>query len=440
MSIKEKDIKVNVADELNAIINNAKKIQFKTGFFSFATKKSNIRLQAIFELCQKNLLKNRDNPEKIVETMATFEKQMTTFINHSLNGFNKNSKLSGLSDKLATLAKLNKSLNDVNLCLANNAQMIIDTASNKNPKNKVWTQLKAIAQNIEIDHSMVDITILKDEEAKSNIESISRTSCSLALVCLMKEGFSTNGANFIKELSLSLSKDKPLKIMPIFTTISGGMAVSVSSTDAYATVSDKKSNKKQSFDKLGKLAKPSKGSGSVLTVPVVISVDDYDNLPKFLKKDGIVEQVLSQSMGGDLAFGKKTISFLPFQLEFFHELIHVLHNANGNNVRNLPIPEDKQSKWSTYEEYVTIKDGKYTEAQFAPSYGAMPREHHGAVPSEELFNASIRKSSETLSNMIENNSHTEKSHKDSKHEHFKQQMHDIKLDDSHDSTISISKK
>jgi hypothetical protein len=104
-------------------------------------------------------------------------------------------------------------------------------------------------------------------------------------------------------------------------------------------------------------------------------------------------------MDGGFVFDRHGFSFIPVQVQIVHELMHVMHNAQGLNLRNIPLKQDEDELWSSSEEYQTIKGGHINEAQFVEAYGARPRDRHRGINSAKLFNPNNRNPNETIDDL-----------------------------------------
>jgi len=100
-----------------------------------------------------------------------------------------------------------------------------------------------------------------------------------------------------------------------------------------------------------------------------------------------VEDARRQCLSGSLSFTAGEVPYYsPPRFDILHELIHVLHNASGENRQSAgdgtpsEMTTDERAVWTNPEEYWTIEGGPLTENHMNPLIGLPPRHGHSGVP------------------------------------------------------------
>jgi len=128
---------------------------------------------------------------------------------------------------------------------------------------------------------------------------------------------------------------------------------------------------------------PGGGAGSDMGAPVW--TDTGPSAPELLGatfKRQTVEVALGKILMGSLSFTRdRSPFFTPARLELLHELIHVLHNAEGINREKVPgLTKEEYNAWHNPEEYWTTAGPGVNENDFNETIGAPDRYGHGGLP------------------------------------------------------------
>lgn len=373
------------------------KIRFPVKFRSHATRIWNAHLGDIIDECYRAITTS-SGPEMMFEAVTTMEKNISTLINTVLRYFNINDELSRLGDKINTLSQINEAMIDMDLCLTKYIDELINVKASENTGEELWENLQFIQMHISAYFNKQAHSHM-EPLAISNLQSIILESKSVILNSLLKGSYNEHGMELIRLLRQNFNDERKLIIMPFIACIEQSLSISPVGEEAY-----KQEQKQESKDMVMDIEQRDiawengSGSGSVLSIPVLITEDDMlSNLNIALTRENIVQNTMNNLMIGGLSLDPTGVSFIPFQVQIIHELIHALHNAQGANSRDIYLrPGEERKLWETYEEYVTIKSGTINESQFITEYGAIAREHHGGISSSVLFNAEKRQASQTI--------------------------------------------
>ena len=132
--------------------------------------------------------------------------------------------------------------------------------------------------------------------------------------------------------------------------------------------------------------KPGAGAATSFGAPIWLDEGaDLSGLDTFFA-DVSKADALGRIFTGSVSFGRGAYPFYtPPRIEVLHEMVHVLHNARGENRANLRMPLGETQLWTNPEEYWAIDGGTaFTEnaqnAQFAFSgFSAPVRYGHSAA-------------------------------------------------------------
>ncbi len=373
-------------------LGNLRKIKFPVHFASHSTKRWNSLLNQIITETE-NKINFLDNPEVIIDAVSKMEKKLGGLINSVLDELDKDKLLGKHAPKLKTLGSINKEMASINISLAHHVENIIKFGLESNPKIQFWKNMSDVQKKTKINTSLLPPSIRHNDAAKQNIQKFLEIGRSMVLLALLKEGKTELGSNLLE----GLNNEHSLGISVSFTSDAREcMTVTPEGKQAFAKINNEPLMQ-DSFDQLSsQRVENNTGSGSILNIPVIITeencyqiLDDkskpsYNFFP-FVAKHGTVDTLVQSLMNGSVFFDEKGPSFLPFQVELIHELIHVLHNSQGRNMRGVSMEEHMKSLWGSYEEFMTIRGGDLCEAKFADAHGARPRKGHDASQSSVLF-------------------------------------------------------
>ncbi|WP_285743940.1 hypothetical protein [Lentzea sp. NBRC 105346] len=132
----------------------------------------------------------------------------------------------------------------------------------------------------------------------------------------------------------------------------------------------------QARDRLSKIVR-GPGGESVITAPVYAgTLED----PTKAFKNTTVRDALWSILRGSVSFNQKGDPyFSPSRVELMHELIHVDHNARGENRADLPLNKQARDVWKDAEEFWTIEAGDLTESDFARDLVLPRRRSHSGL-------------------------------------------------------------
>lgn len=393
-------------------LKSIKAIVFSEPFFSTHSGIKNWNAQIDLAIkTYDSALRSADSPKDVFLAMANLEKNCSKIINTVLAETEHDKKLAKISDRLDALNALNEVIKNINLSMSQHIDTVIQDGLENDPENPQWKQLVEISQHIEINTALVKGALGGNQQGIANLEQIAQRGSKLILAALMKEMYTEKGREFISQMHSSLQNGKRIIVQPSVTTMQPGMAVgTVDMVGPFAQVETNKNSDTSIESRVDAGVFSSKGGSSALDVPITIPEFAFDNLGAYMAMPEIVEDSLPTLMGGDFYFNNNQITYVPFQVELYHELIHILHNAEGNNYRHVPLTKEEKDLWHTYEEYVTIKGGAVSEADFAPLYGTKPREDHSGLSTSILFNPMERNPEATIGQFIQKNSHQPHDH------------------------------
>jgi hypothetical protein len=145
---------------------------------------------------------------------------------------------------------------------------------------------------------------------------------------------------------------------------------------------------------------PGPGGESVLSAPVhAPGLDD----PTTMFSTLAVREAMTGVLRGSISFDTKGVPYYsPSRVELMHELLHVHHNALGENRADLPMNQQLRAVWKDAEEFWTIEAGDLTESDFAEDLGLPRRRSHsgvrlsGLVPGSDAAQKSFRQHFEYL--------------------------------------------
>jgi hypothetical protein len=130
------------------------------------------------------------------------------------------------------------------------------------------------------------------------------------------------------------------------------------------------------------------GAGSEMGAPVW--TDTEPTAPELLAatfKRQTVDEALSKILVGSLSFTRdRSPFFTPARLELLHEIVHVLHNAQGINREKVPgLTKEEHDAWHNPEEYWTTAGAGVNENDFNATIGLPDRYGHGGLPLASLI-------------------------------------------------------
>lgn len=383
-------------DELSKQLEQIATIKFPASFYNLKEKGWNRELQVIIAEHQK-AIKNMPGAELYV-AMGNLEKKIAVLMNKVLTDIGPQTQLDKVSNKLDVLNQLNHALIDVNLTLAKHVNPIMQQQIAVNSQIPFWQHMQQLEGKIVCKANIPYKELEEDKTLQKNLRETSEIARSLIFTTFLKGARTQEEQELVKELSQQLTGNKGLSVLPSYSCVPGeSMAVSCSEVTGFAKAENQELISIAIRDK--QAINANAGCGSTMTVPIVMSVEeigDAEEMRQFFHQANLVYNVSHQMLQGALSFDAKGASFIPFSVELTHELIHVIHNAEGVNARNLQILENEASLWHSYEEYITVKGGNLNEAQFITSYGARVRESHVGTGTGTLFNLSEREKTKTI--------------------------------------------
>ncbi|MEU5265313.1 hypothetical protein [Amycolatopsis sp. NPDC021455] len=122
---------------------------------------------------------------------------------------------------------------------------------------------------------------------------------------------------------------------------------------------------------------PGAGGESVLNAPVhAPGLED----PRTVFGTLSVRDALTAILRGSISFDTHGAPYYsPSRVELMHELLHVHHNAVGENREKLAMNERMRAAWKDAEEFWTIAAGDLTESDFAVDIGLPRRRAHSGL-------------------------------------------------------------
>ncbi len=414
--------------EASALTESLKKVSFSIPTFSYQSrrKKWNTEIKRTKQDFA-NLINEAQSPRDVFFALADLEKKCSKLINTILKELNPQKKISLISKKLDTLHSLNQILKEINFCMIKYIDNVIEDGSRQDSQNPLWKKLQAISSHIIVDASLFG-EILKDhDEALANMDRITNQCPKLIVSALVKAIDSEKGQEFVNQMH-SAFQQTTIIVQSSITTLQPGMAISpVDPKASFAQLLEvkRKEIETSSIESRTNYTTPSQGGDSALDIPITVPMEAYKNLGEFMSQSDIADRSLSAIMNGNLFYNGTNLSYLPFQLELYHELIHALHNAKGINYRHVPLNYQETKRWHTYEEYYTIKGNSICEADFSLHYGTQAREDHSGISTTILFSADERDPSTTIENVIRNNFDLSYSCPQSKTDSLKRKYHEI---------------
>ncbi|MFI5495732.1 hypothetical protein [Actinoplanes sp. NPDC051859] len=125
------------------------------------------------------------------------------------------------------------------------------------------------------------------------------------------------------------------------------------------------------------------GSRSYLGAPVWLDgeIDSTEAGSQLFKKYLSVDRAHERILLGSLSFGEGKFAFFsPLRIELMHELLHVLHNAQGTNRAAVKLTGGLTTAlWTNGEEYATIAGGDLTENALGAEIGLPDRYGHSGL-------------------------------------------------------------
>ncbi|QEY52107.1 hypothetical protein [Legionella longbeachae] len=374
-----------------------------------------------------NLLNDAEMSQDYFFAMANLEKDCSKMINSILSQLDHEKKLSTMSGRLNTLNDLNQVIKSINLLMSQHIDFVISNSKKHAPDIKQWRQLEDISRSIQINTNIIHPLLGANQAGINNLEQIAQQASRLILAALAKEINTEKGNEFINQIHTSLATNKSIIVQPSITVSEPGMAVSPVNLEGACAQIQVQDSDASLESRISDKFTCSTGDSSTLDVPITVPMEvlQEDQLATYMAKPEVVNRSLSTLIGGDLYCNNK-ITYLPFQVELLHELIHVVHNAQGTNFKHVPLNEEEKKLWHTYEEYVTMKGGLISEADFAPKYGALPRENHSGFSTSILFQPTKEESKITINSIINDHSALpNEHHHHSSFHNFKQKMSEI---------------
>lgn len=322
------------------------------------------------------------------EIAANLEKTLSGFINQELSLLDTLAPFEDLRPQLSLFNQVSTAIKGINYHLTKHVLTLLQVARANDYSESYWLELQALSTHLMPNLSLFP-ALNKTDAASEHMKQVMDFTLAMVLVCLLKEVDEPHGQQFVQELALSL-RGKPIHLQPAFTSIHEecmyvqAYCAHHEPIGAFAHVSDSGTMRDTPLHQRAHLGvSHAEGSESSILIPVYMSETELDNISEFMTSAD-PKQIVSQVMKGSIALDKNGLCYLPFQLEFFHELIHVLHNAKGMNLRYVPLSKDEKD-WTSYEEYHTIRGAELCEATFAGAYGARARVSHQALDANILF-------------------------------------------------------
>jgi hypothetical protein len=98
-----------------------------------------------------------------------------------------------------------------------------------------------------------------------------------------------------------------------------------------------------------------------------------------------VERALRAVLAGSLSFDTGYRPFYtPPRIEVLHEIVHAIHNANGENRKDIPLTGPDTALWDDAEEYWTIAHDPIGENALANDIGLPARQGHAGLYLSDL--------------------------------------------------------
>ncbi|VEG92072.1 hypothetical protein [Legionella spiritensis] len=390
------------------LVKYFKSIQFTAPFIRFTSAEDrwNREIKSFSKNYQEEISKPLSPRETIIE-LAKLEKRCSKLINKVLKSLDVNKKFFDISSHLNTLNLLNQIIKDINFYSSKYVDIVIEDGLKNDTNNIYWKKLNDIAGNIKKTDISNEILLKGKEAAAINgYDNIQEYVIKLVLTVMIKDMATPKGQQFINDMHAALQRGATLIVKPNITTTQPGMSIAPEKYNgsSFAQIQKEEIRVDTSLkERLEIGVKPSSGDSSILDVPITIPKDKYDseNIVELMSKPDMLYSFLSIMMSGTITFNDNEISYMPFQLELLHELIHALHNAQGINYRNIPLSSTEKNRWKNYEEYVTISGAEICEADFSPLYGATPRDNHAGKSARDLFDEKSRDPENSLKKLID---------------------------------------
>lgn len=233
------------------------------------------------------------------------------------------------------------------------------------------------------------------------------------IVSLMKVSLSPNGAEFVKTLNDTLTKNGHKIELQIRKKVNPSSLLAYYELPQLACIVKSKNPPdviKYSADKVAQeigggrrrnsaYFSPNQGCSSRLGFPVwpknkIDTLTDEGRLAmEELLHSMTAEEAFGRIVSGGFSFTKDAQMFYtPAHIEVSHELIHVWNNSLGVNTENVEMSERTKRMWSNEEERTTITgchEAGHSENSLGADYKLEERYGHAGLPISELSNPEI---------------------------------------------------
>lgn len=417
---EELDRELEVVNQLAE--NPLQKKDRESCFFFLSTPSitENLEVKKVLKKIQKIFIKTQkeinaaDTPMDMFMAGASLETRCCVLMNKTLHQFHLDSQVKEHVPLLDLFNRLQEELLSFNLCLAQHVEEILEKSALSEAAAAPEAAAAVVAPEAAAFDPLEDMQYIAqrietpqlappDPIALENATQFMRELKCMVLSTLLKVSRSEKGRDFIHQLAENLSGEKKLYIRLTLTSDKTA-GVAVDPTDeGWSVKVDKEVVDKHAplENRASKGVNPSKGASSALILPLVVSPKQMQkvaagDINSIFRFNDFVQNQMRLLMQGGLAFDSEGVNYSPFQIQLLHELIHVLHNAQGNNSRAIPLSPEEKKNWTSYEEYMTIEGGAISEADFVVDYGARPRHAHAAASTQILFDAKVRNPNITL--------------------------------------------
>ncbi|RSM42515.1 hypothetical protein DMA12_21625 [Amycolatopsis balhimycina DSM 5908] len=201
----------------------------------------------------------------------------------------------------------------------------------------------------------------------------------LLVLSLWVSSLSDPGRRLLTRLATT---KKPLSIGTVYKSEPSSLLANPNAHGVNATAAadagqmTEEEDETQTRSRLARIA-PGHGGESVLSAPV--------HAPELEEQWKIFETLSARDaliviMRGSISFDAEGRPYYsPSRVELMHELLHIHHNALGENRANLPMNQKMRAVWKDAEEFWTIAAGDLTESDFAVDLGLPRRRSHSGL-------------------------------------------------------------
>lgn len=328
------------------------------------------------------IVRSKDASE-LLTAVGHFERMVVSFSNTNLAKLDPNKSLADQADKLKTCGEAISALTRVNILLSNNAPALL--ASGNLPKiQEIYNRIRIMQPDPVDERDLPRGAKSSDVETSRKNEMIFIENMrNTLLLSLLRTATMPSGSALIDRLhEIMLDRNHIINITTVYVGDPDSMAMSPIDRSKACAKPEPGAQNLALDVKLKRIIKV-EGSGSILNVPVwTESESEYFRRRGvyFLNQRDLV-QAQERVLYGSCVFDRNgTLTYIPFQLEIEHELIHALHNSRGTNRANIRMDHDMRRLWSTAEEYWSICCGKTNEWRLADDMGVARRGTHSALP------------------------------------------------------------